>query len=144
MGRLRLDVSGNREPQEIMVKSTSTEQRYRTLFTNGICHAHADTTESKGGSGSGFRPHDLLEAALSTCLNMEIRIFADNHDIPVSEINTVVDLDRKHPDETIFKYSIELSGQLSRDQRQKLLAVANACSVHRTLSKKLKFKHVRT
>lgn len=125
-----------------MIKSKSEQQRYRTLFTNGLHEAYADTTEDKGGNGSGFRPHDLLEAAFSTCLNMEIRIFADSHNIPLSEVRTEVQLDRSQPNETIFKYSIRIAGQLSDDQRQKLLHAAKACSVHRTLSKKLSFEYL--
>jgi putative redox protein len=124
-----------------MVKSTSVQSRYRTLFTNGLYEAYADTTEDKGGGGSGFRPHDLLKAALSTCLNMEIRIYADHHNIPLSEVHTEVRLDRSRPDETVFKYSIELVGTISDDQRQKLLHIAKACSVHKTLSKKLVFEN---
>ncbi len=125
-----------------MVKSTSAQSRYRTLFTNGLCEAYADTTEDKGGGGSGFRPHDLLEAALSTCLNMEIRIYADHHNIPLSEVRAEVRLDRSQLNETVFKYSIELVGPISDDQRQKLLHIAKACSVHKTLSKKLVFENI--
>jgi putative redox protein len=125
-----------------MIKSKSEQPRYRTLFTNGLHEAYADTTEDKGGNSAGFRPHDLLEAALSTCLNMEIRIFADSHHIPLSEVHTEVQLDRSQPNEAIFKYSIRLEGQLSDDQRQKLLHAAKACSVHRTLSKKLSFEYL--
>ncbi len=86
-----------------MIESKSEQPRYRTFFTNGLYNAYADTTEDKGGAGSGFRPHDLLEAALSTCLNMEIRIFAERHNIPLSEVHTDVQLDRSHPDETRMK-----------------------------------------
>jgi len=125
-----------------MIKSKSAQPPYRTHFTNGLHEAYADTTEDKGGAGSGFRPHDLLEAALSTCLNMEVKIFAEHHNIPLSEVHTEVRLDRSHPDETIFKYSVEIVGPLSDDQRQKLIRAAKACSVHKTLSKKLSFENL--
>lgn len=124
-----------------MVRSKNAHSEYRSLFMNGLHEAYADTTEDKGG-GSGYRPHDLLEAALSTCLNVEIRIHADHHNIPLSEVRTEVWLNRSQPNETIFKCSIEVVGPLSDDQRQKLLHVAKVfCSVHKTLCQKLSFEN---
>jgi putative redox protein len=43
--------------------------------------AIVDTTSGKGGYGDGFHPHELLEAALATCMNMTIRMYAQKHAI---------------------------------------------------------------
>ncbi len=53
-----------------MIECRSDEARYKTIFTNGIHETCADTTADKGGGNAGFRPHDLMEAALASCLNM--------------------------------------------------------------------------
>jgi len=50
-----------------MIQASSQPERYRTAFTNGGQTALADTTADKGGGGAGFRPHELLEAALASC-----------------------------------------------------------------------------
>lgn len=123
-----------------MVTSSSYPDRYRTGFSNSEFNAFADTTRDKGGGGAGFRPHDLLEAALATCLNMEIRIFADRHDIPIEEVRTAVTLDRSLPDQSLFRYSVDLKGPISEQERRRLLRVADACSIHKTLSRNLQFK----
>jgi hypothetical protein len=46
-----------------MIISTSESAHYRTRFSNGTRYGMADTVGEKGGGDSGFRPHDLLEAA---------------------------------------------------------------------------------
>lgn len=50
-----------------MIETESRSEPYATRFSDGVQEALADTTADKGGGGAGFRPHDLLEAALATC-----------------------------------------------------------------------------
>lgn len=100
-----------------MIKTTSDGVRYQTRFTNETHSAVSDTSKEKGGSESGFRPHDLLEAALATCINMSLRMYADHHRIPLSGVTTRVTPDRTHPTETIFEYEIELHGSLSQNPK---------------------------
>ncbi|MBI3808550.1 MAG: OsmC family protein [Nitrospirae bacterium] len=123
-----------------MIETTSDDFRYQTRFTNGTHSAVSDTTKDKGGSESGFRPHDLLEAALASCINMTLRMYADQHNIPLSGVTTRVTLDRTHPVETVFEYGIELHGSLSQDHRDRLLEVAKKCPVRQTLSKSIGFR----
>jgi putative redox protein len=123
-----------------MVTTESHSDRYLTLFSNGAHDSSADTTEDKGGGGKGFRPHDLLEAALATCLSMEVRIHADRNAIPLEEVRTSVTLDRGTPGTSLFRYSIDLGGPISDEQRETLLGVADKCSVHRTLSANIRFQ----
>jgi len=112
------------------------------MFTNGSHRAFADTTEDKGGHSSGFRPHELLEAALGTCVNMHLRMYADTHHIPLEGIRTSVDLDRRSPHQVCFRYSIEFHGPLSDEQRLRLNQVAKTCPVRKTLSKEISFQEV--
>ena len=123
-----------------MIKATSELPSYQTRFTNGQDVSMADTTSEKGGSGAGFRPHELLEAALASSMNMTIRMFAENHSIPLTSVSTTVKLDQNYPDETIFNYALELSGTLSESDRQSLTEAARSCPVRQTLSKKLSFQ----
>ena len=122
-----------------MITALSESHPYLTVFSNGKQTANADTTIDKGGGNQGFRPHELLEAALATCMNMHLRMYAANHAIELGEVSTKVSLDRSSPSEAVFNYSIELSGQLDDEQRRKLLEIAETCPVRRTLSKKLSF-----
>ena len=125
-----------------MITAQSQEQNYQVLFTDGLHTGVSDTTEDKGGGNSGLRPHDLLEAALATCLNMWLKMYAEDHNIPVSNVETTVSLDRSLPDEVVFNYSLKISGALSNSEKQTLLSVAKTCPVHKTLTKKLTIKPV--
>jgi len=123
-----------------MITATSREANYQVSFSDGVHSALADTTEDKGGGNSGFRPHDLLEAALATCLSMWLKMYAANHGISATKVETKVWIDRSLPDETLFNYAIAISGDVTEDERTKLLQVAKTCAVHQTLSKKISFE----
>ncbi|HVN49101.1 MAG TPA: OsmC family protein [Bacteroidota bacterium] len=118
-----------------MITTHNEPLQYQTTFTNGTHSALADTTEDKGGHNSGFRPHELLEAALASCINMHVRMYAQHHNVPLEKIQTIVSLDRSNPAQVVFNYSIELSGSLSPEQKEKLHHIAKTCPVHQTLSK---------
>lgn len=122
-----------------MIVSTSESPHYRTKFSNGTNDGVADTAAEKGGNDSGFRPHDLLEAALATCVNMAVRMYGDNHGIPLSGVTTRVKLDR-NATEAVFRYEVEFAGDLKVEHTEKLLQAANACPVRRTLSRTIVFE----
>jgi len=122
-----------------MIEAVSEQPPFRTGFSNGTERATSDTTADKGGAGAGFRPHELLEAALATCVNMMVRAYADNHGIPLDGVTTTVEVDRSHPDETVFRYDIRFDGALSDEQKERLNRAAHACPVRRTLSKPISF-----
>lgn len=126
---------------EAMIFSSSALEKYTTRFSNGEHEGLADTTRDKGGSQSGFRPHDLLEAALATCINMYLRMYAQTQQFPLEHVEVRVELDRSQsPEDALFRYEIELKGALTDKQRQKLLRVAQACPVRKTLSRKIRFE----
>jgi putative redox protein len=123
-----------------MIKTESGEQPYLVQFTNGDQQADADVLPAKGGQGSGFGPHELLEASLASCINMWIRMQADRLAIPVGAISVSLDLKRDHPEEVVYQYAIKLEGNLSAEQRATLLALAEDCPVRRTLLKRPLFQ----
>jgi len=123
-----------------MIKTILKKTDYQTQFTNGTNVCISDTTIDKGGSGAGFRPHELLEAAFATCMNMSMRMYARKHSIPLSSVSTMVALNRNKPDEVSFEYNIYFPDNLSEANRQALLEVIKSCPVRQTLSKKITFQ----
>jgi putative redox protein len=123
-----------------MIVTSSETTPYRTRFSSGGHDAYADTTVDKGGGGSGFRPHELLEAALATCVNMHVRMYADGHGIALGQVSTTVVVDRSQPSNAVFKYTVELAGQLSTEERRKLIQIAETCPVRKTLSRTISFQ----
>ncbi len=119
-----------------MITATCEMPPYRTPFTDGTRTAIADTSSVSGAKGDGFRPHDLLEAALATCVNMTVRIYAESHGIPLRSVTTRVMLAR-HPDETVFRYDLD---DFTPEQREKLIYASNACPVKRSLALPIRFE----
>ena len=81
----------------------------------------------------------MLEASLATCINMWIRMQADQLGIAVGPIDVTVNLKRDHPEEVVYEYAVQLDGALPEEQRKALLQAAENCPVRRTLLKKPSF-----
>ena len=64
---------------------------------------------------------------------------ATREGIPLAAITTRVSLDRSEPDEAVFHHEVELQGDLTADQRAKLLKVARASPVRRNLMRTIRF-----
>jgi putative redox protein len=126
-----------------MIRAITEEFPYLTKFTNGTGSGYTDVLAAHGGTGTGFRPTELLEAALATCVTITLRMYADKHGIPLEDVTTEVKLDTSSVEESVFSYDVRLKGNsLTAEHREKLLAIAKACSVRRALSKPVRFESV--
>ena len=97
-----------------MIKCTGKETNFETFFTNGRHEGSCDVPAEKGGGDAGFRPHELLEAALACCLNISLWMYATRHNIPLAGLATEVSLDRRVAGEAVFEYGLELDGPITR------------------------------
>lgn len=122
-----------------MIKATSKTIPYQVKFTNNRHIAIADSSYYGNGGNAGFRPHELLEAALATCMNMTATMYALKHDIPLKQVITKVSIDRSGEAEVIFNCVVELKGKLTAEQKEAILAATRACPVRKTLLRGVKF-----
>jgi len=123
-----------------MITATSDVPNFKTIFTDGERAAEADTTPKNGGADVGFHPHDLLEAAIATCINITVRMYASKNGIAAERVVARVTLDRSNPAEAVFRSEVELEGDLTEEQRGTLRDVARACPVRRTLMRAIRFE----
>lgn len=117
-----------------MIRSESSGVPHRVTFTNGEITADADVPKIKGGDGHGFGPHELVEAALATCMAISVEKYAAEHAIPLDSVAVEVRLDRSRPTEVALVYSLTFRGALTEEQRNALELAASKCPVQRTLS----------
>lgn len=95
-----------------------------------------DEPVEAGGLGSGPNPYDLLSAALGACTTMTIRLYAERKGWPVDSVIVRVVHHRDAPDgKDRFAREIVLEGQLTPEQRRRLLEIAEHCPVHQTLER---------
>jgi putative redox protein len=93
----------------------------------------ADEPVEKGGQNKGFAPKELLAAALAACTCATLRMYADRKAWNLEQVNADVEL-IEEAGQTKFIRKLQLTGKLDDEQRTRLLAVANACPVHKILT----------
>jgi putative redox protein len=107
---------------------------YRTLLSNGRHEVIADEPSEFGGTDLGFSPSELLLSSLGACTGITLRMYADRKGWPLEEIKISLSFDYdKAAGKSIIGRNIELTGELDEEQRNRLLQIANACPIHKTL-----------
>jgi putative redox protein len=111
-------------------------QLYKTIITSPSGNELlADEPEEVGGQNLGFSPNELLASALAACTSATLRMYADRKQWDLQEVKITVDLNyNKEAAKTTIHRQIELIGELDAAQRDRLIAIANACPVHKILS----------
>ncbi|MDV6013601.1 bifunctional alpha/beta hydrolase/OsmC family protein [Haloechinothrix sp. LS1_15] len=96
------------------------------------------------GNDTGPSPYDLLLAGLGACTAMTLRMYADRKEWALQHVAVSLRHSRIYARDCEsceteqgkidrIERSIEIDGDLDEDQRQRLLAIADKCPVHRTL-----------
>ena len=114
-------------------------------------HTLADEPVSYGGTNKGMSPYGFLSAGLGACTSMTIRMYARRKGWSLDHVAVEVSHDKVHAQDAggsgsdrvdTFRRTIRLTGELSDDQRERLMEIADKCPVHRTLEKGAKVETV--
>lgn len=117
-----------------MIRASLLTPGYRASFTNGELTGIADMPLAKGGDGPGFGPHELIEAALATCMGITARKYAVDNHLPLSAAECEVRIDRSNPSAVTFDYRLMLEGNLTSIQERNLRNAVSRCPVAQTLT----------
>ncbi len=108
-------------------------------LTAGDLHFLSDAEISRGGSDTGPSPHEYLGAALAACTSMTLKMYAGRKEMKLENAIVTVDIERTN-DVEIFSREIQLVGDLSTDEKKRLLEIADKCPIHKALAGQIQIK----
>lgn len=115
---------------------TETGPKYQQAIRAGAHQYYADEPLSMGGADSGPAPFDFLMSALGACTSMTLRMYAERKGWPIGRIEVQLSHEKLEQDGKkidCIRRRIDIEGELSEEQRQRLLEIAQKCPVHRAL-----------
>ncbi len=132
------------EVREGIVEVTEQGPLYTQTVRARTHHIEADEPRSLRGQDAGMTPYELLLAALGTCTAITMRMYANHKKWPLEQISMELTHAKIHAQDCAecetkegkvdrMTRHISLKGNLSPEQRARLLQIANRCPVHRSL-----------
>jgi len=119
---------------EVAVTSTGAG-KFQVRAQAGAHEFLIDESTGVGGLNSGSNPYDLLSAALAACTVMTMRLCAERTNFPLGRASVSVNHFRNASGRDVFVRELSLEGALDGEQFQKIVAIAERCPVHLTLSR---------
>jgi len=121
------------------VESQFGEGPLQQKITAGDLHFLSDAELSKGGGGTGPSPHEYLGAALAACTTMTLKMYAGRKAMPLENAIVTIDIERGDDIEK-FTRDIQLIGNLSAEEKEKLMEIADKCPIHKALAGQIQIK----
>jgi uncharacterized OsmC-like protein len=139
-------------PGTVIVRETR-RGLFQQEIISGKHHLLADEPENAGGLDTGPGPYDLLLAALGACTSMTLRLYADRKQLPLTRTQVRLRHSRIYAKDCAecetkegmidrIERVITFEGDLSAEQRTRLLEIADKCPVHRTLKSEIDIRTV--
>ena len=136
----------------VVVRETRRGQFQQEIIT-GAHRLLADEPVKAGGLDSGPGPYDLLLAALGACTSMTVRLYADHKQIPLTRTQVrlrhekiyatdCAECETKEGKIDHIERAITFEGDVTAEQRARLLEIADKCPVHRTLKSEVDIRTV--
>ena len=142
---LKLPEEPSLDTEHQTIASTGDEESgYTTLIKAGHHYITADEPEDAGGDDFGPTPYQLLSSSLAACTAMTLRMYANRKGLDVKEIKVHVDHFKRYSDDSAnsnqpearldhFERLLEVDGNLTGEQLEHLVEIANKCPIHKTL-----------
>jgi uncharacterized OsmC-like protein/alpha-beta hydrolase superfamily lysophospholipase len=130
--------------RDVVVVTESDAGPYGQCIAAGGHRLVADEPAAIGGADSGPTPYDLLLAGLGACTAITVRMYADRKGWPLRRTTVRLRHRRIHARDCAacettlgqldqIERELQFEGELTDEQRARLLDIAERCPVHRTL-----------
>ncbi len=142
-----------RAPEGVVrVVEADPEGLLQRISVDGRHDLVADEPRSLGGTDFGPTPYQYLATALGACTSMTLRMYARRKKLAMTGVRVDVAHSKSHAEDAeetdakkgkidVFERTILIEGDLSPEERARLLEIADLCPVHRTLEAQA---HIRT
>ena len=139
-----IEIHEQEEAPEGEVWTRIGDKGYTTEVIAGSHLMVADEPPSVGGDDQGPTPYGYLLSGLGACTAMTLRMYADFKKIPLEEVEVKLTHDKVHKMDgensesakgkiDQIKRKIKITGELTEEQRKRLIEIADRCPVHKTL-----------
>ena len=142
-----IDQSDNKVAPEGEVWARMEGDSFTTEIMAGDHKMLADEPASVGGKDLGPSPYGYLLSALGACTTMTLKMYADHKKIDLESVEIQLTHDKIHvrdgenserPGAKIdqIKRKIKVTGNMTDEQKARMIEIADRCPVHKTLEGK--------
>ena len=141
------------DPYVGWIVARTESSSFRTDLQIGGFDLVADEPVSYGGTDAGPSPYEFLLAAVCSCTAMTLRMYAARKKWPLesavvrvrdtpAHIKDCLECETSAVGVRQIDRAIELNGQLTDEQRTRLLQIADRCPVKQTLERGIQIRTV--
>lgn len=142
------EVADKLESDHQVVASLSAEDGFTTHIRAGKHNLMADEPASVGGNDFGPSPYELLSSSLAACTVMTLHMYARHKKLDLQRVEVHINHQKDYIQDCEecladgrtgtgkidqFVRELRLIGNLTDEQRQRLVEIADKCPVHKTL-----------
>ncbi len=121
------------------------EEAFKTTLTAGKHELVSDEpTTVEGGQNLGADPYDYLLMSLGTCTVMTVKMYAQRKGWEIGDMYMELRHNKSHVEDCktcedpsskidVIEKELIIKGNISDEQKEKLLEISKKCPVHRTL-----------
>jgi putative redox protein len=116
------------------VKATTPTNTFTTEIEARHHRYSVDEPVHENGNDLGMTPGELLAASLASCTSITLRMYTQRKGWDTGNIQVTVDYQKDESQNMRFQRKIALEKTLESAHMERIIAIANACPVHKILS----------